>query len=71
MRNLGQELDVWLRKTQTGLKIDTSKLTDLSGMRKLFKEVKSGQLPSLDLLKDTEALQGWIKIWAAEHDTPE
>lgn len=71
MRHLGRELDVWLRKTKTGLKFNTSKLTSLSAMRTLFQEVTSGSLQSFDLLKDTEALQEWIKIWAAEHDTPE
>ena len=71
MRHLGRELDVWLRKTQTGLKIDTSKLTSLSAMRTLFQEVTSGSLESFELLNDTEALQQWIKFWAVEHDTPE
>ena len=46
-------------------------MSNLQTMRILFQEVTSGTLNSFDVLKDTEALQEWIKIWATEHDTPE
>ena len=68
---LGRDLDLWLRTSQTVPNLGVHQLSNLEAMRTLFQEVTSGDLQSFDLLKDTEALQEWIKIWAAEHDTPE
>ena len=71
MRRFGRDLDLWLRTSKTVPNLGASQLSNLGAMRSLFQEVTSGNLNSLDVLKDTEALQEWIKIWAAEHDTPE
>lgn len=71
MLRLGRDLDLWLRTSQTVPNLGASQLSNLEAMRSLFQEVTSGDLQSFDLLKDTEALQEWIKIWAAEHDSPE
>ena len=71
MLRLGQDLDTWLRTSENIPNVSTSKIGNLEAMRTLFQEVSSGTLKSFDVLKDTEALHTWIKIWAAEHDTPE
>ena len=71
MRRLGQDLDSWLRTSEDIPNLSTAQLDNLQSMRTLFQEVSSGGLESFTVLKDSEALHTWIKIWAAEHDTPE
>tara|TARA_B100001093_G_C26662367_1_gene942430 strand:- start:451 stop:1032 length:582 start_codon:yes stop_codon:yes gene_type:complete len=71
MFRLGKDLDSWLRTSEDIPSLGTSQLSNLQAMRTLFQEVSNGGLNSFDVLKDTEALHTWIKIWAAEHDTPE
>ena len=71
MMQLGQDLDEWLRTSATIPNLGTAQLSNLQTMQTLFQEVTSGTLHSFDVLKDTEALHTWIKIWATGHDTPE
>lgn len=71
MFQLGQDLDVWLRTSDTVPNLSATQLSNIQALRTLFQEVTSGTVQSFDVFKDTEALHTWIKIWAEEHDTPE
>ena len=70
MFQLGQDLDIWLRTSDTVPNLSTTQLSNIQAMQTLFQEVTSGTLQSFDVFKDTEALHSWITISAEEHDTP-
>ena len=66
MFKLGQDLDAWLRTSETVPNLGASKLSNLGAMRQLFQEVTSGGLKSFDVLQDTTVLDAWICEWAEE-----
>ena len=65
MFTLGQDLDAWLRTSQTVLDVNISQLSSLEAMRNLFKEVTDGGIPSIVVLQDTQVqvLDDWLNAW--------
>ena len=78
MFTLGQDLDAWLRTSQTVLDVNISQLSSgLEAMRNLFKEVTDGGIPSVAVLQDTQVqvlddwLSAWMKSSMRKHDSPQ
>ena len=63
MFKLGQDLDAWLRTSQTALDVNISQLSSLEAMRNLFKDVTDGGIQSVAVLQDTQVLDDWLNAW--------
>ena len=63
MFKFGQDLDAWLRNSQTVPSVNISQLSSLEAMRNLFREVTDGGIQSVAVLPDTQVLDDWLNTW--------
>ena len=63
MFKFGQDLDAWLRKSQTVPNVNISQISSLEAMRNLFREVTDGGIQSVAVLQDTQVLDHWLNAW--------